>query len=705
MPDRVIDHEPERYELTEPPAHVFRLARRHFLQASGGALVVAALVTESPGQAGRGAGTAHGDSSDVAAWLRIDADGRVTVFTGKVEVGQNARTSLAQAVADELHVPVHTVSLVMGDTDLTPFDNGTYGSQTTPRMAPQLARAARAARRLLLQRAGELWTIDPSRLSAAEGRVESPDGRSVGYGDLVRGRQLHGAVADAPSPHSEWRVRGTPRAKVNARTFVTGEHRYTVDIERPGMWYGRVIRPSHYGATAGAVDVSAARRLGDAIVVHDGDFIGVAAASPRAAARAAAAIRVSWQVPAGQPSSESLYDVLRPGGAAGTGTPQIIGQGADGMRLAARRLARTFRIPYIAHVPLEPRAAVAEWDEAGKLTVWTGTQRPFGVRQELARAFHIPEERVRVLVPDTGSAYGGKHTGEQAIEAARLARAARRPVRLTWSRAEEFMWAYFRPAGVIEVAAGIDEKGRLVAWTFDNWNSGTAAIRPPYDIPHQALTFHRVESPLRQGSYRALAATANTYAREMLIDQVAREVGVDPLAYRLEHLSDARMRDVLEAVARVVGWPPTTGSDRAWGIACGTEKGSVVATAAEVSRDPVDGFRVERLVTAFECGAIVNPDGLRHQVEGAIVQGLGGALFEAVRFAGGRLLNGSLSQYRVPRFADVPTIDVLLVDRPDRPSAGAGETPIVSVAPAIGSAARAFGVVEDALPVRLAASA
>ncbi|MGH9159135.1 MAG: xanthine dehydrogenase family protein molybdopterin-binding subunit, partial [Vicinamibacteraceae bacterium] len=359
----------------------------------------------------------------------------------------------------------------------------------------------------------------------------------------------------------------------------------------------------------------------------------------------------------------------------------------------------TYLIPYIAHVPLEPRAAVAEWND-GKLTVWVGTQRPFGVRSELSEAFSLPESRVRVLVPDMGSAYGGKHTAEHAVEAARLAKAAGRPVKLVWTRAEEFGWAYFRPAGVIEVASAVDGDGRLVAWEFDNWNSGAAGIETPYEVPNRRIAFHPSESPLRQGSYRGLAATANHFAREVHMDEIARALGIDAVELRMRNLKDARMRAVLTAVAEHVGWPRDAGAGRALGIACGTEKDSYVATAAEVSKT-ASGLRVERLVAAFECGAIVNPDGVRNQVEGALVQGLGGALFEAVEFAGGRILNGSMAKYRVPRFADMPALDVLLLDRPDLPSAGAGETPIVAVAPAIAAAVRAFGSVGSALPVRL----
>jgi nicotinate dehydrogenase subunit B len=714
--------EVERYELTAAPAYSFALERRQFLQLSGGALVVAVLASRSAAQPQQGRGGAPATDDDVDAWLQVTPDGRVTVFTGKVEVGQNIRTSLAQTVADELAVPFERITMVMGDTDRTPFDNGTFGSQSTPRMAPQLARAARSAREMLVTRAAAIWSVDAATLAAEDGRVRGPDGRSLTFGDLVRDQQLRGAVTGeaAPAPHAEWRERGTSRSKVDARDYVTGTHRFPSDIDRPGLLHGRVIRPERYGAVAVSVDLSAARAMPGVVAVHDDTFIGVAAPSPHLLARAVDAVRVTWRHEEGLPTSETLFDVLRTtrgtASQGGGASPQITGRGAAALADAARTVRRTFHIPYIAHVPLEPRAAVAEWTDDGRVTVWTGTQRPFGVRRELAQAFRMPEDRVRVIMPDTGSGYGGKHTGEQAIEAARLARAAKRPVRLVWTRAEEFMWAYMRPAGVIEAAAGLDADGQLVAWSFDNWNSGGAGIRTPYDVPHQAITFHPSDSPLRQGSYRALAATANNHAREMLMDEAARLVGEDPLAWRVKHLAGGdsrvsrsssgtpsipvRLRGVLGAVATEVGWPVTAPAGRAWGIACGSEKNSVVATAAEVSRTR-DGFRVERLVTAFECGAIINPEGVRHQVEGAVVQGLGGALFEEVRFADGRLLNGSLSQYRVPRFADMPAIDILLLDRPGQPSDGAGETPIITVAPAIGSAVRAFGPVADALPVRL----
>jgi nicotinate dehydrogenase subunit B len=704
---REPDIEIERYELTEPSLYRFDLGRRDFVRLlsamGGGLLVVVSTARGAAQESGRTGQQAV--PNDVSAWIHVGENGGITAFTGKTEIGQNIRTSLAQAVADELRVPLDRVSLVMADTDLVPFDQGTFGSQSTPRMTPQLARAAAGAREMLIGRAASAWNVDRASLSAADGRVAG-QGRSITYGELVRGQKLAGVLPTdtAVSTRAHWTLRGTAARKVNGAEFVTGRHRYASDIERPGMLFGCVIRPQGYTGTLVAMDDSGARSMPGVIVVRDGNFAGVVAPTERATRRAAAAIKAEWQVPANLPSSSTVYEHLKTtatsGGGRG-GAPTNIGDVVRAREGASRTFDASYRIPYIAHVPLEPRCAVAEWGRDGRLSVWTGTQRPFGVRSELAEAFRLPADRVRVIVPDTGSAYGGKHTGEYAVEAARLAKAAGKPVKLIWTRAEEFSFGYFRPAGVIDVRAGVDSAGRLVAWEFDNWNSGASAIRTPYAVSTQRIQFHQSDSPLRQGSYRGLAATANHYAREMHMDAIARALGVDAVEFRLKHLEDERMRAVLVEAAKKIGWPKPSAAGRALGIACGTEKGSYVATAAEVSK-ATDGFKVDRLVVAFECGAIVNPDGLHNQVEGAVVQGVGGALFEAVEFGNGQIVNGSMEQYRVPRFKDIPAIDIVLIDRKDLPSAGAGETPIVCVAPAIGSAVRAFGDVAHELPVRLA---
>ena len=289
------------------------------------------------------------------------------------------------------------------------------------------------------------------------------------------------------------------------------------------MLYGKVLRPAAFDATLVSADTQKAEQMG-VMVVHDGNFIGVAAETAKLAAAAIGAIHAEWKSDP-QPSNKELFDYLRKNTVEGkdpTGDGERFDKGAVEQALASadHRLQQTYTVSYIAHVPLEPRAALAKWD-GDQLTVWTGTQRPFGVRGQLAEAFRIPEDHIRVLMPDTGSGYGGKHTGETAIEAARLARAAKRPVKVVWTREEEFSWAYFRPAGVIDVTSGVLKDGTITAWEFHNYNSGSAGIRSYYEIPNQRIVFHAVRSPLRQGSYRALAATANHFARESHMDEVA----------------------------------------------------------------------------------------------------------------------------------------------------------------------------------------
>jgi len=405
-----------------------------------------------------------------------------------------------------------------------------------------------------------------------------------------------------------------------------------------------------------------------------------------------------------QPSRAELFDHLRENAQEpqGRGGPHTEGSVEEAVKTAHQTLSHTYTISYIAHAPLEPRAAVAAWADDGTLEVWTGTQRPFGVRTELARAFTIAEDRIRVRMPDTGSGYGGKHTGEAAVEAARIAKEARKPVRLVWTREEEFTWAYFRPAGVIDITAGLSRSGDLIAWEFSNTNSGGSAIQTPYDVPNQQIEFRRTDSPLRQGSYRALASTANIFARESHMDDLAHAAGEDPLAFRLRHLTNERLRNVFAAAAERFGWgTQKPGEGRGFGIGGGIEKGSYVAACAEVEVEKQSGrLRVVRVVQAFECGAVVNPQHLENQIEGCIVQGLGGALFEQIDFADGRILNPAFSSYRVPRFSDLPEIDIIILDRKDLPSSGAGETPITAVAPAVGNAIyNATGVRLRSLPM------
>src|SRR5438132_6292706 len=605
--DLITEIEPERYELFEGPTYKFQFDRRDFIKAFGLGIVFIVPVARALGQqrgqgeSGRG-GFNEQLPQEIGAWIHIDEDGGVSVFTGKVEVGQNTRTSLTQAVADELHVPLSTVRMVMGDTDLTPFDAGTFGSRSTPAMAPQLRKAAAAAREMLIAMAAEQLKVEPNDLRIIDARFVNHDkSKTLTLAEVAKGRKLVKVITDniAITQPKEWTVAGTSALKVNARDFVTGKHQYPSDIKREGMLYGKVVRPSAFNATLVSVDAKAAEAIAGVKVVTDGNFIGVVASDQQTATKAAGAIATDWKAP-GQPSNAELFDVLRKpaterrGGGEGGGGTRPQGSIADGLAAADKKLEQTYTVAYIAHAPLEPRAAVAEWN-GDKLTVWTGTQRPFGVRGELAEAFHISEDKVRVIVPDTGSGYGGKHTGECAIEAARMARAAGTPVKLVWSREEEFTWAYFRPAGVIDIKSGVKNGGTLTAWEFHNYNSGGAGIQIKYNIPNQNIQFHASQSPLRQGSYRGLAATANHFARESHIDELAHSVSMDPLAFRLKNIKDERLPAVLEAAAKAFGWGQTKpGAGHGVGIACGFEKGSYIATCAEVAIERSAAKAVEK---------------------------------------------------------------------------------------------------------------
>ena len=702
VPEVVL--EPERYELTAGAAYRFDLGRREFFKFLGAGIVVVSVLKTAVAQESGGGRRRSEDSlpKEIDAWLHIGENGRVTVYTGKAEMGQNIRTSLTQAVAEELHIPMEKIEMVMGDTQLTPFDMGTFGSRTTPTMNLQLRRVAAAARDALMGLAAAQWKTDVQHLVAEDGKVRDPKtNRSVEYAALTKGQQLAQTLPaeDPLIPATNWKVAGQSAAKVNGRDFVTGQHRYPSDQKLPDMLYGKVLRAPSFGARLVSVDTQKAEQMG-ATVVRDGNFVGVAAASSDLAAAAVAAIHAEWKSEP-QPSSHELFEYLKKkptGGSDPTGDGDQYEAGKVDAALASadHRVQQTYTVSYIAHVPLEPRAALAKW-EGDQLTVSTGTQRPFGVRGQLAEAFRMPEDRVRVLMPDTGSAYGGKHTGETAIEAARLARAAKRPVKVVWTREEEFTWAYFRPAGVIDVTGGVRADGTITAWDFHNYNSGSAGIRTYYEIPNQRIVFHPTESPLRQGSYRALAATANHFARESHMDELAHAVKLDPLEFRLKNLKDERLRAVFEAAGKKFGWGKSKSTPgQGFGMGGGFEKRGYIATFAEVKVDRKSGdVKVVRVVSAFDCGAIVNPDNLRNQIEGSNVQGLGGALFEAIAFENGKILNCRLSEYRVPRFSDVPLLETVLLDRKDLPSVGAGECPMVGLAPAIANA------IFDAVGVRL----
>ncbi|MBI4877211.1 MAG: xanthine dehydrogenase family protein molybdopterin-binding subunit [Acidobacteria bacterium] len=643
--------------------------RREFIELTGAGLLI---VTAAPlAEAQRGGGAER-----LEARLHIAEDGVITILTGKIEEGQGALTELAMAAAEELRVPVSQLRMVLGDTDRVPNDGTTAGSRTTPGTFPLVRRAAAAARQLL---------------------VAAGPGKS--YADLARSPELAAAykqtlpAGTTVTAAKDWRVLGKPHVRLDGRDIVTGAHRFPSDIVRPNMLYGRVLRPPSYGAELTAVDLSAAQEMPGVTAMRDGGFVACAAPTTFAARQALDTISATarWKT-AAHPSSQILFEHLRR-----NAKEQVLAN-------AGRKLKATFQVAYVQHAPMEPRAAVAEWRN-DRLTVWTGSSNCFAVRQALADAFRVAPERVRVLVPHMGGGFGGKHTGEAALEAARLAKEAGRPVAVRWTRAEEFTWAYFRPAALIDIEAGLDASGSIAAWDFTNCNSGASALASPYRIASRRERFVGSDPPLRQGSYRCLAAMANNFAREAFTDELAEAAGQDPLEFRLAQLDNPRIKSVLVAAAERFRWAERRKKRRPGagvGLACGTEKNSVVAACCEVEVDRETGVpRLIEIVQAFECGAILNPANLRSQVEGCIMMGLGPALREAIEFQDGRLTNAKFASYRVPRFRDLPKTELILMDRKDMEPVGAGETPIIAVAPAIANAVfHATGHRARSMPIR-----
>lgn len=699
-------------ELTSPVRFNFEMRRRGFVQSLGAGLLVTVGAGQTLGQRRRrAAGERQAEGPPVSARLHVGENGVVTVMAGKTEMGQGARAELAQAAAEELRLPTGQVQMLLADTDVVPNDGLTAGSRTTPETVPAVRQAAAAVRQLLIAHASEQWNVDAAQIEIRDGLAAHPQqDESLGYDALAQSGELASQLSrPVPSdvqltPIADWQVLGTSVTAASARDFVTGAHRYPTDCTRPGMLYGAVLRPASFGAKPQSIELDAARAMDGVVVVQDGDFVGVAAPTSMQARSAIEALAESaqWDSPP-HPSSEELFEYLRENAEGGTPpTPS-----SDQMQQASKSLEASYEVAYVQHAPLEPRTALAEWTEDGKLTIWTGTQNPFGVRREVSRAFQLAEEDVRVVVPDFGSGYGGKHTGESAVEAARLARGAGKPVMHRWSREEEFTWAYFRPAALIDLAASLDEDNQLTSWRHLNVNSGRSALQTPYVVAkNKCETIRTKNTPLRQGSYRALAATANVFARESFMDELADTAGVDPLEFRLKHLEPGRLRDALEDAAERFGWQErvrSTAENRGVGLACGTDKGSFVAACVEIEIGRRNAIEVVEVCQTFDCGKVLNPDNLLRQVQGAIVQGLGPALTEAIEFENGQIANAAFRRYETPRIDQLPKLDIHLFDRQDAPSAGAGETPLIAVAAAIGNAVfHATGQRVRQMPVKLA---
>jgi len=684
------------------------VTRREFLKRMGiltGGIVVYITVGEPSGLAQPSRSTVP---TDFNAFLRIGVDGRVTCFTGKIEMGQGIVTSLAQMIADELDVPFDSIDMVMGDTDLCPWDFGTFGSLSTRQFGPILREAAAEARAVLIELAAEYLKTPPKRLRAKDGVIfdQTRTTNRVAYAELAKGKRIERHLNRKPTLKtvSEFTVMGEPFLRRDALEKVTGGAKYAGDIRLPGMLYAKILRPPAHGARLKSVDTSGARQVKGVLVFQDGDLIAVLHEHPDEAEKALEKVQARYELPEPTLDNSTIFQHLLDSAPPG----EIVtkkGNLEDGKNLAAKTFESVYFNHYVAHAPIEPHTAVVHI-VGKKATVWASTQTPFGAQKEVARTLDFPSQNVRVITPFVGGGFGGKTRNQQVGEAARLAKLAGRPVQVAWSRKEEFFYDTFRPAAVIKVRSGLDGANRIVYWDYENYFAGERSSQPFYDIPH-----HRVVSrgswsswtggaeahPFAVGAWRGPASNTNVFAMESQIDIMAEAAGMDPLEFRLKNLTDKRMRRALRAAAekfeRRFAKAPT---GRGYGIACTDYQGTYVATIAEVEVDEKTGkIRVERVVCAQDMGQVINPQGAALQIEGCITMGLGYVLTEEIRFKGGKILDENFDTYELPRFSWLPRIETVLIENPEIAPQGCGEPAITPMGAVIANA------IYDAVGVRL----
>jgi len=687
------------------PATPGTLDRREFLKRVGGGVVV--LFTTLPRFAlAEASPTPLPSEPAFNAYLRIGEDGRVTCFTGKIEMGQGVITSLPQMLADELDVAVGMIDMVMGDTDRCPFDRGTWGSLTTRVFGPELRAAGAQARRVLLELAGEQLSVPLERLEVAEGMVfdRTDRTRAISYAALTKGRAIARDVTTAAPTKTaaNFKVMGNSLTRRDALEKVTGQAEYAADIRLPGMLHARILRPPAHGATLEQLDTSAAAAMDGVRVVQDGDLVAVLHEQRDVADRAHALVQAKYAVPKATFDDRTVYEHLM--GMAPQGDPVAAGGDlAKGEQLAAQVFEETYLNAYVAHAPMEPHAAVASMED-GRMTVWASTQSPFGLREQLMSVLGLPEDKVRVITPFVGGGFGGKGRSGQGVQAARLARSVGRPVQVFWTREDEFFWDAYRPAAIVKIRSGLTADGAPAFWDYRVYYAGARGSEQPYEIPHHRTVAHSRgwggppgSHPFATGAWRAPAANTNAFAREQHIDIMAHAAGIDPLAFRLQHCTQAKFLGVLKAAAEQFGWKPGAGSGgQGVGVACGIDADTVVATMAEVEVDRSSGqVSVKRVVCAQDMGLVVNPAGATIQMEGCITMGLGYALTEEQHFRGGEILDLNFDRYELPRFSGLPEIETVLIDSQDPEPHGGGEPAIITMGAVIANA------IFDAVGVRL----
>lgn len=668
-------------------------------------------------------------------WIRVDAGGNITVFTGKAELGQGIRTALIQVAAEELNVEPGDIELITADTGRTPDEGFTAGSQSMQNSGTAIRHAAAQVRELLLAEAAKRFAVAVPTLKAAEKRVIAPDGRQASYGELAAAIDLHieatpQSVLKAPA---DFRVMGTPMARVDIPAKVTGGVAYVQDLRFDGMLHARVVRPPSYGATLARLDPAPVAAMpGVVSVVQDGNFLAVVAEREYQAVNAMRqlAAAAQWTEREMLPDAADLPAVLQGlerevGTVAEAGMPVFDGQILDGHVFEA-----TYTRPYQIHGSIGPSCALAVFTEADGVKVWSHTQGVYPDREAIAAMLSMPQDRVQVIHMEGSGCYGHNGADDAAADAALIAvKLPGRPVRVQWMREQEHAWEPFGPAMVVKVKAALGGDGRIAHWAFDLWSNthstrpgGAGALlagihkgapatpRPPklqispagngdrnadplYVIANKKVQWHFLpDMPLRVSALRALGAYANVFALESSIDELALLAKADPVEFRLKHLEDPRARAVVRLAADRFGWAqdmaPLHG--KGFGFARYKNMAAYLALAVEVEIERETGrVRVTRAVAAIDSGQIVNPDGIKNQTQGGILQAISWTLYEAVTFDRMRITSTDWSSYPILRFASVPdSVEVHVIDQPGQAFLGTGEAAQGPTSAAVGNAIR-----------------
>jgi CO/xanthine dehydrogenase Mo-binding subunit len=717
------------------------ISRRDLLRTSGAVVVSFALGRRVLAQNPNGDIGKPLDTHEVDSFLAVHSDGSVTLYTSHVDVGVGLRIAMRQMVAEELGIPVERIAMVEGDTALTPDHGGTGGSTGIPRGAVDVRQAAATARQVFLKLGSEQLKRPAAVLTIIDGQVRPlTGGEGVDIGKLIGGRRLALKV-DPKAPLQDptrYSLVGKPLLRPDVPEKCTGKHVYVQDHSIPGMLHGRVIRPPAIGAKLQSVDESSIRGIPDVRVVRIENFLGVVAPDEWAAVRAARELKATWSDWQGLPGNDGLERFIREGAVERDQDLVSRGDPAGALSTAAKQFSSTYEWPLQSHASLGPSCAVADVRADGA-TVWTSTQGTHGLRANLSKIFSIPQDKLRVIYLDGSGSYGGNGNDDAAADAVLLSKAVGKPVRVQWMRHDEHGWDPKGPAQLLDLRGGIDADGRIVAWETEMWlptttpgnrpilgvdaagltqahGQGAGQISqngdPPYATPNVRVTVHWTkDTPLRISNLRAPGKIANSFAVESFTDELASAAAIDPVAFRLRGLTDPRAIEVIKRAADMIGWQarpsPSPGATTAQGNLL-TGRGfsyvrykqaeNYIAMAMEVTVDRTSGkINVHRVTCAHDCGLVINPDSLRNQIEGSIVQTLSRALHEEVKFDRSRVTSVDWASYPILTFPEMPAIEVALIDRPTLPPLGAGEASTAPVAAALGNA------VFDATGLRLRA--